>query len=197
MRVVAGRLGGRSFNSPPGHRSHPMSEKMRGALFNMLGDITGLSVLDAFAGSGALGIEALSRGAAQVVAVERDKLAYRTTAENFDRLGLRAQARAIRAAAAAWSDNNPEARFDLVLLDPPYRHLQLNLIQKLVRHAKAEGIIALSLPGDQQAPDLKGGRLLQSRGYGDAQLVLYRRNQLTLSGRVASGGDGQKRPRQI
>jgi 16S rRNA (guanine966-N2)-methyltransferase len=56
MRIISGRLGGRQFEAPKGHKTHPMSEKMRGALFNVLGDISGLNVFDAYGGSGAMGI---------------------------------------------------------------------------------------------------------------------------------------------
>jgi 16S rRNA (guanine966-N2)-methyltransferase len=83
MRIIAGRLGGRHFASPQGRRTHPMSDKMRGALFNALGDIDGLSVLDAFAGSGALAFEAVSRGAGHAVAIDVDKSAQRAIAENI------------------------------------------------------------------------------------------------------------------
>ena len=69
MRVIAGRLGGRLFDSPHTRRTHPMSDKARGALFNMLGDIEGMHVLDPFAGTGALSFEAISRGAASALAI--------------------------------------------------------------------------------------------------------------------------------
>ena len=72
MRIIAGYLGGRQFNSPRSNRTHPMSDKARGGLFNALGDISGLTVLDAFAGSGALSFEAISRGAESVIAVDID-----------------------------------------------------------------------------------------------------------------------------
>src|SRR3954464_3149409 len=96
MRIIAGRLGGRQFNSPKGHRTHPMSEKGRGALFNALGDISGLTVLDAFAGSGALSFEAISRRAASVLAIDSDKNAQRAIAENIASLGLSRQVKLIK-----------------------------------------------------------------------------------------------------
>jgi len=70
VRIIAGYLSGRQFNSPRSNRTHPMSDKARGGLFNSLGDISGLSLLDAFAGSGALSFEAISRGTASSVAVD-------------------------------------------------------------------------------------------------------------------------------
>ena len=74
MRVIAGRLGGRNFDSPKTQRTHPMSDKVRGALFNALGDLGGLTVLDAFAGSGACSLEAASRGATEVLAIDINPL---------------------------------------------------------------------------------------------------------------------------
>jgi 16S rRNA (guanine966-N2)-methyltransferase len=82
MRVVAGSLKGRIFNEPSGHQTHPMSEKVRGALFNALGDIEGLSVLDAFAGSGALSFEAVSRGAKSVVRLIKTRPRFTKVIEN-------------------------------------------------------------------------------------------------------------------
>ena len=78
LRIIAGNLGGRFIDSPDTATTHPMSERMRGALFNILGDITGKVVLDPFAGSGALGLEALSRGAASALFLERDAKAQKT-----------------------------------------------------------------------------------------------------------------------
>src|SRR5215468_11831534 len=88
MRVVAGRLGGRRLRAPRGRDTRPTSDRVREALFSMLGPLEGARVLDLFAGSGALGIEALSRGAASAVFVERDPEAVRTIERNLDRLRL-------------------------------------------------------------------------------------------------------------
>src|SRR5689334_12491083 len=115
MRIVAGSLGGRNFKSPSGHATHPMSEKMRGALFNSLTDISGLTILDPFAGSGALSFEAISRGAASAVIIERDRSAQRIIQENIVSLGLEPQASLVTANAHGWLRNNRET-FDLILL---------------------------------------------------------------------------------
>ncbi|MBI4033428.1 16S rRNA (guanine(966)-N(2))-methyltransferase RsmD [Candidatus Saccharibacteria bacterium] len=176
MRIIAGKLGGRQFQSPPGHKIHPMSDKMRGALFNILGDIQGLSVLDAFAGSGALSFEAISRGAARATAVEIDKSAYRQIQKNIGDLQIEDKVKAIRANAGGWSDNNPDAKFDLVLLDPPYDDLSHELLAKLTKHTKPNGLVALSYPGNRQPPQLNGLELVTAKLYGDSQLVFYRKN---------------------
>lgn len=177
MRVVAGRLGGRTFEAPKGHRTHPMGDKVRGALFNVLGDLTGCTVLDAFAGSGALGIEAISRGATRASLIESDRAAIDTIQRNIQSLDLEDQVKVIKANAGGWSDNNSAAQFDIVFCDPPYDKPQLQLLSKLAKHVKPRGILACSLPPQTglQLPD--GFIELSRKGYGDAMLVFYRRVQ--------------------
>ena len=175
MRVIAGRFKGEQFDAPKGHRTHPMSDKARGALFNTLGDISGLTVLDAFAGSGALAIEAISQGAAQAVAIDTDKNSITTIESNINRLQLTKEIKAIRANAAGWSDNNPDRTFDLVLCDPPYNQLQLSLLQKLARHVTPGGVCVLSWPGNLELPAFQGLEHLKTKSYGDNQLAFYRR----------------------
>lgn len=120
MRVVAGELRGRRFDAPPGNDTRPTTDKVREAVFNALGSLDLLRdavVVDLFAGSGALGIEALSRGAAECVFVERDRTALRTLRDNLRELGLDDRSRVVPSdavGAAAQTDA------DLVLADPPY-----------------------------------------------------------------------------
>lgn len=103
MRVIAGTLGGRQFESPKGHKTHPMGDKQRGALFNTLGDISGLTVLDLYAGSGALSFEAISRGAARATAVELDKSAQETIAANIYSLALEDKVTLASSRVASWA----------------------------------------------------------------------------------------------
>lgn len=175
MRIVAGTLSGRTFESVPGHRTHPMSERIRGALFNALGDIKGLTVLDAYAGTGALGFEAISRGATKAQLLELDKNAARTITENIARLGVEEQVAITKAAATAWSKRHEREKFDIVLLDPPYDAVEPKDLLRLANHAKSGGIIVLSLPphtGFQYAPTQR--ELLSHKTYGDAELYFYR-----------------------
>ena len=173
MRIIAGSLGGRLFNSPHGHRTHPMSDKMRGALFNILGDIDGATVLDAFSGSGALSFEAISRGAASAIAIEQDRSAQRTIEENIITLGLQNKVKPIRANASAWLKTT-DTMFDLVLLDPPYDALQEALLASLVERTKPSGTVVLSWPGKQSAPSFSGCELVTSKQYGDSSLHVFR-----------------------
>ncbi|MDB5164054.1 MAG: hypothetical protein JWS12_672 [Candidatus Saccharibacteria bacterium] len=172
MRIIGGGLGGQQFEAPKGHRTHPMSDKARGGLFNVLGDIEGLSVLDAFGGSGALGFEALSRGATSALIIDSDRNAQTTIEHNIANLKLK-NARLVRANVSGWSDNNPEALFDLIFLDPPYDHTQTALLAKLARHLSPAGTLVLSWPAQTPLPALPDLRLVKQSNYGDAELAFY------------------------
>ncbi len=176
MRVISGYLGGRNFDAPKGKATHPMSDKMRGALFNMLGDISDLTVLDAFAGSGALSFEAVSRGAAAATAIENDKTAHKVINDNAKALDIDKEVKAIKATVSGWSANNPAAIYDLVLADPPYENLQESSILKLTQHLKPNSLMVLSWPGHKKAPAFSGLIKQTERNYGDSQLVFYRKN---------------------
>jgi len=174
MRIIAGRLGGLQFDSPGSFKTHPISDKVRGALFNMLGDIEGLRVLDAFAGSGALAFEAVSRGSAEAVAIDNDRIAQKTLIANVKTLQLGRQVKIIKASASAWLETNPKALFDIVLCDPPYNDLQRSLVVRLSQRVQKHGIFVLSWPGGQDLPDFEGKEKVAHRSYGDAQLAFYR-----------------------
>ncbi len=176
MRIISGKLKGHVIHEPRGHRTHPMSEKVRGALYNTLGDIEGLTFLDTFAGSGALSFEAISRGAKNVVAVEIEKGAQATISQNINELKLDKQVKAVRANVAGWSIHNMEKKFDIVLLDPPYDQIKTELLQKLMnRHLKKSGLAVLSYPGHAMIPDFDNMKVAADKNYGDIQLVFYRK----------------------
>lgn len=178
MRIIAGTLGGRQFQAPNSHKSHPMSDKVRGALFNTLGDIDGLTVVDAFAGSGALSFEAVSRGAASVIAIEKDGAAHTVIERNVKELKLSKAVHVVRANTAGWSIHNMEKKFDILLLDPPYENLQFNLLQRLImRHVKKGGLAVLSFPGKAEIPEFEMTEVVADKNYGDAQLVFYRKTK--------------------
>jgi len=125
VRVIAGRFGGRRLEAPPGRGTRPTSDRVREALFSILGPLDGAAVLDLYAGSGALGIEALSRGAGRAVFVERDARAAAVLRANLAALGLAQQVAELRRAdvPAALRDAREQGEtYDLVLCDPPYRH---------------------------------------------------------------------------
>src|SRR5437016_4554650 len=117
MRVVAGRFKGRTLQAPRGPDTRPTSDKVREALFSVLVSVEGARVLDLFAGSGALGIEALSRGAAQATFVDDDERALASVRRNLANLDADADVRRTDALAFLRSKPGP---FDLVFVDPPY-----------------------------------------------------------------------------
>lgn len=152
-----------------------MSDKARGALFNILGDIDGMHVLDPFAGTGALSFEAISRGAARSVAVETDRPAQQVIEQNIKALGLEEEVKLVKASANAWLTTNHDDVFDLVLCDPPHDDLQPNLLVRLAQRVGPDGLLVLSWPGSQDAPEFNKLGKVEQRSYGDMQLVFYRR----------------------
>lgn len=174
MRVVAGYLGGRIFDSPHGHRTHPMGNRVKTALFNTLGDIKGLTVLDAFAGSGALGLEAISRGAKRAVMVDSEKGAYKTIVSNIEKLDVEKKAAVIHAFVYSWIRRTNET-FDIVIADPPYNDLQYKTLEKLPELVKVGGVLVYSVPPTARLVLPDAFELLQQKSYGDATLVFYRK----------------------
>ena len=175
MRIIAGKLGGRNFESPKTRRTHPMSDKVRGALFNALGDLSGLTVLDAFAGSGACSLEAVSRGAAEVLAIDIDPEAVKTIAANVRALGLDDVITVRRKNISGWSRNNQHLQFNIVLADPPYTDIRPDVLERLTVHVATDGLFVLSWPGSEPVRAFPGFTVVSHKSYGDAQLVFYQR----------------------
>lgn len=152
-----------------------MSEKTRGAIFGALGDIKGLTVLDAFAGSGALAIEAISRGAATALAIEFDPAAHAVIKSNAEKLGIDDRLTATRAYAGAWSTRHQNTLFDVVLLDPPFDNIPYRDLKRLPRHVAANGTLVLSWPGNVREPSFDDFKVVSHKGHGDSQLIFYQR----------------------
>jgi 16S rRNA (guanine966-N2)-methyltransferase len=179
VRVVAGRFGGRTLKAPPGRDTRPTSDRVREALFSMLGDLAGARVLDLYAGSGALGIEALSRGAAHVTLVDRAAPAQRAIAANLEALGAAPEEAALVRAPARTALRDASARgeaYDLILLDPPYRDapgLGQELSPSLLRVLAPRGRVVAE--SDRRAPlDLIGLTPTHERRYGDTLIRILR-----------------------
>ena len=173
MRIIAGRLGGRLFDSPHGHRTHPMSEKARGGLFGALGDIEGLSVLDAFSGSGALAFEAISRGARSALAIDSDPNAYAVIKKNIAALDVQDQVHVTKAYAGAWSTRHQAKKFDLVLLDPPYDNIPYRDLKRMPRHLSENGVLVLSWPAKFDKYHFDDLKLPIYKKYGDNSLLFF------------------------
>lgn len=175
MRVISGALKGRHFEAPPGHRTHPMGDKIRGALFNMLGDISGLTVFDPYAGTGALSFEALSRGAKHATLVEIEKTAQQIIAANIEALSLVDKTTFVPGNCTRWSLRYPDETFDLLLCDPPYDRVLIGVIEKLGKHVKKNGLLVLSWPRHVEVTELHGFTQIKASVYANARLVFYRR----------------------
>jgi len=176
MRVVAGRFGGRSLVAPRGQATRPTSDRVREALFSILGPslVEGVHVLDLFAGSGALGIEALSRGASQATFVDSSSAAVAALRRNLEALGVDAEVRRQDALAYLRSASRGARLYDLVFLDPPYRQAsalgpELSAALGPVL-APAARVVAES---DRRAPLTLGQPLLDERRYGDTLIRIH------------------------
>jgi len=180
MRIIAGDLHGRQFDAPTGHKTHPMGEKVRGALFNILGDISELTVLDAFAGSGAVSFEALSRGAAAAVAIELDKPAHQVIIANSKKLGLEDRLATVHSNSLSWSKKHTQDWFDIVICDPPYDKVPELHIQRLATHVKRGGILVLSWPAHLPVPVFKNLEYLKHSTYAEATLIFYKKKTPTI-----------------
>lgn len=177
MRVIAGELRGRRFQAPPGTDTRPTRDRVRESLFDLLGPIPeGAAVADLFAGSGALGIEALSRGAGSAVFVETDRAARRTLEGNLEALGLRERAEVCRGGAedGAWRAKGP---FDRIFADPPYAAGWGERVVEAAREAlRPGGILALEHAAADEPPEAgEGLSVWKSRRYGVTTLTLYAR----------------------
>jgi 16S rRNA (guanine966-N2)-methyltransferase len=177
MRIIAGRWRGRPLDSPPGTGTRPTSDRAREGLFSMLasrlGSFEGLNVADLFAGTGALGLEALSRGAAHCTFVEKDRAALDTLRRNIARLG--AADRADLRAQAVEHAPPPPRPFDLIMLDPPYgAGLARPALDRAADWLAHGGWLSLELHGE--SPTLPPGvELDTARRFGKATLLLIRR----------------------
>lgn len=179
MRIVAGEFRSRRLAAPPGADTRPTSDRAREALFAMLGDVTDARALDCFAGSGALGLEALSRGAASCAFVERDRAALQALRANVAALGVgdRCSVRTGDARQALRGDVAAGRQYDLLLIDPPYRMLDelLPALERLLRDVAPPGArLAVECAAGAE-PLLEGFRLDRRRRAGAATLSLFTR----------------------
>jgi 16S rRNA (guanine966-N2)-methyltransferase len=174
MRIIAGEFGSRIIKTPRGSATQPMSERVRQAMFNSLGSLEGLEVWDAFAGSGSLAFEAVSRGAESAVATDRDRKAYDVLKKNAELLKIEDRVDVVKSTAKSWSSNNPDAKFDIIFCDPPYADLQLSTVFSLFKHLKPKGLMLLSQPGSDDVATADGVVVVDNRNYGGASLITYR-----------------------
>jgi 16S rRNA (guanine966-N2)-methyltransferase len=174
MRVIAGTYGGRELLAPKGRNTRPTSDRVREALFSILGDLQGARVLDLFAGSGALAIEALSRGAGEATLVDSAGAATDVIRRNLQALGISAEV--VRRPALQWLEaaRKHARQYDLVFLDPPYRlasTLGRELTSALTPILAADARVVAE--SDRRSPLGLELEALDERRYGDTLIAIY------------------------
>jgi 16S rRNA (guanine966-N2)-methyltransferase len=175
MRIIAGSRKGARIFAPKGLDTRPTGDRVREAVFNLVGPVEGMHVLDLYAGSGAMGLEALSRGAESATFVEADRAAAETIVRNLEKLGLEG-ATVLRedAPRRLASDAAAARRYDLVLIDPPYRMLP-GVLPMLARHLPAvvaTGGLVVVESDARDEPDLPLPKRT-SRRYGSARVTVF------------------------
>lgn len=174
LRVAGGEVGGRRLDAPRGIR--PTQGLVREAIFNVVGPLLGGAVVvDLFAGSGALGIEALSRGAERATFVDQDEASVRVIRRNLAELGLAGRGRALRSDAVRWLRVNPEEvrAATLVLLDPPYNDAILEHALGLLDVLAADGAtVVVEHAHRHRLPELDRLRPVRERRYGDTAVTV-------------------------
>ncbi len=173
MRVIAGALRGRRLQTPPGSLTRPLTDRVKEALFNILGarfalpgQLPGFDVLDVFAGVGSFGIEALSRGARACAFIEHDRQVLRCLRQNLRAFHL--ESRSTVLSDNAWTARPPASAegFGVIFVDPPYRDATdplrlLDMIERLAPALAAEGLLLLRQPTECAAPPIEQLRLLR------------------------------------
>lgn len=193
MRVIAGRFRGRNLEPPTGHNTRPFTDRVKETVFNIVGHrlltpgaLPDIQVLDVFAGTGAMGIEALSRGAAGCTFVERDRRALRGLRENIRRVGMTPACTVLT--DNAWTMRPPEidGGFGLVFLDPPYRDSRdalrvYDLLERLGPALSPAGVLLLRVERSSDFADeqVRGLTVLDTRQIARMVLVLMARPEAT------------------
>jgi len=178
MRVIAGEAKGQKLLAVPGTTTRPIADRVKESLFNILGDrVAGATFLDLFAGTGGVGIEALSRGAAAATFVERDERAVQTIRANLKATGLAARARVIRQDVFRFIATTAEAGYDLIYVAPPqYRGLWVKTVEALDGHPLMSPgglVIAQIFPKEYHPLLLTQLAPVDERKYGSTLLVFY------------------------
>ena len=169
MRIIAGRWRGHPLKAPAGRKTRPTPDRVREAWMSALQPwIPGATVLDLFAGSGALGLEALSRGASRVTIVEKARGALDAIEANVAKLGARAEVEVVRGDALAYAKKLGPGAFDIVLADPPYHLGYSEQLMERFAEVPFAGWLWIEHAADEKLPELPGARM---RRYGDTAIT--------------------------
>ncbi len=188
IRLISGIFKNHKITSPNSRQTHPMSERARNAIFNSIqAEIQDAEVLDAFAGTGALGLEAISRGAKKVIFIEKNRLAQKILSENMkivEKNEKAGEVKLIRSSVSNWL-NSSESRlergdllenltFDVIFADPPYYDPQFSTIKKLSKRLKFGGILILSQPKEIENFEMENLTLISEKKYSGAKILFFR-----------------------
>lgn len=174
LRITSGLFKGRAISQPNTSLTRPVSEQTRHAIFQVLGDIEDLKVADLFAGSGALGLEALSLGADRVVFVDSSEAAVSVIKTNIISCKVTRQAQVVKSTVVQFLDSYTE-KFDLILFDPPYAKFDLKVLEQTANILKPGKIIVVSCSVKTQLPVQIGPLYsVKNTTYGDTQIAYYR-----------------------
>jgi len=184
MRIIAGYAKGRNIKSIPGLSTRPLLEKVRGAIFNILrNEIIEKEILDLYSGTGSIGLEALSRGAKNVIFIDNNLLCIKTIQENFKNFGFEDCATVYKndIEKALAIITKKALKFDIIFIDPPYLKnlcvMNLKLVEE-INILQSSGIIVIHHQKKEILPDkFEHIYLTDKRKYGDAIISMYRRNQ--------------------
>ncbi len=176
IRISAGYLKNQKIEAPQTSLTHPMSQRIRQAIFNMIGSVEDLNILDAFAGSGSFGFEAVSRGAKSVVMIEKEYKSIKAIRQTASSLKIKDKVDVIN------SDNktyllSAGIKFDLILVDPPYNALPSDLAF-VIDYLREEGLLIVSIPKDSSDSLKKQFEkldLLKEKNYGIVTILIYRK----------------------
>ncbi len=175
LRVAGGEARGRRLKAPKGIR--PTQGMVKEAIFNLIGPgIADAQVLDLFAGSGALGIEALSRGAAGVTFVDREPRGLAILRQNLDTLDLKARSAVVRADVVRWLEASPDQikKAGVVFMDPPYEDVVLDRALKVIDREVGAAMVLVEHSRRQELPPLERLRVDRQRRYGDTMVTVLR-----------------------
>ena len=177
MQIISGKFKHASFDSPNDEKTHPMGNREKLALFNMLnGEIEGKNVLDAFAGTGALGLEALSLGAKTATFVEKSPKIAKILKNNLEKV-LKSEKNNAKIVISDVKNLKLDEKFDLIFADPPYDLYNDALVSPLVPLLNKSAILALSIPKTAPTPVLEGLDMISRREYAAAAIILFRKTK--------------------
>ncbi len=177
MRIIGGSLKGRNIAAPKGGQTRPVTDYIREAIFDIMGDVSGLVVLDCYAGSGSFGIEALSRGVASVGAIEKSLIAAKSIRKNIEALGLADDYRLYQQSVSFWAKTHRKkyGGFDLIFVDQPFTDMRLAVFGLLAPYLKPAGTLIARFSKHVRISHIDDLQLADQRQYGDSIVAFYHR----------------------